>query len=88
MLNWKRLALTVPLGLLLVGGAVRADTVPSGMSALYAAQRTVIQSHGYHEIFEPDAYRSDEGDVEHEGMTLNGGEYLFVGMCDCDDLDL
>ncbi|BDP41163.1 hypothetical protein DAETH_11320 [Deinococcus aetherius] len=75
---------------LLAGSPVRADTVPSGLYAQYEAQRDVTRGFGYHEVFEPDVYRMDEGDVETEEVTLSGGEYRFKAICDsaCGDIDL
>lgn len=88
--SWKRWALMVPVGLLLWGGAVRADTVPSGMYAEYTRQMSQSRDYGYQELFAPDVYDLQEGESASEGMTLTGGTYRFKAICDddCSDIDL
>ncbi|WP_019584955.1 hypothetical protein [Deinococcus apachensis] len=77
MHNWKRLALMVPVGLLLFGGAVRADTVPSGMYGDYSTERNRTERLGYREIFDPDVYTLDEWETTAEDLSLSGGTYRF-----------
>ncbi|ANE44121.1 hypothetical protein [Deinococcus puniceus] len=83
----KRVMLGVSL-VLMVGGSVQADVVPSSLYGLY--QSLVRNSAQYYEIFEPDVFYMDTSDSETVTLTLDGGEYLFKATCDtdCDDVDL